>query len=156
MKASLSFSQENQHWSPSTSPLSTCVFTCVIFCWCRDICVTWDGGQNLSGSMRWGQGRERFLFWGWKRLSGSTGMPGNPGRSNPSQSCSVLSGKLAQPKRDLFSLCMLTLGRILCFLCQVPAGHTSGPGAAHSFPSHSQENFPNKEEPQQRHFSLWQ
>lgn len=48
------------------------------------------------------------------------GCLGAQGGSDPSQSSSlVLSGSLAQAKRDFFSLCMLTFGWFLWFVSQV-------------------------------------
>lgn len=125
--------------------LYMCVHTCRLLLVNRHLCHTgWRpercrkhglGRAEMGGRQGKVPRRERFLFWGWKRHRGSAGMPGNPGRSNSSQSCSlVLSGSLAQPQRDLFSLCMLTSGWILWFFSQVLAGHTGGP----SFLSHSQ------------------
>lgn len=101
-------------------------FVCTIPCWRTSIRVTRAGGRTLCtqrGSGRAGTGARQGNAGNsgaGKSAPAQQGCLGGQGRSDPSRSSSlVLSGSLAQPKRDVFPLCVFAFGWFLWFLSQV-------------------------------------
>lgn len=140
MKGSLSFSWENWQLSPSSSLIATSACLYVLYRVGARTYVSHRVEARPSAHTAawqvpgWGQGREMFLFRGWKRHTGLAGVAQEPrvGLTRPSPPpwfCLEVPLKLRVTLS--LSACSLSAGfsgfSPRCFMF---AGHTSSPGGS--------------------------